>query len=151
MAQTPAFFIWLSLRCRFPVSSAFVRCRSAAITALVILNSIRRGLLPKGAAFRSKKQAIIPKLASKSSWIKFSKLRIAATKGFRQQENYLLVIYVSLQYLSLFLLFSLLCHLEKLDFSSVSTEAGHRLVLRPGSWTYISKPWLRYGPVHTGP
>jgi len=40
---------------------------SAAITALVILNFIGRGLLPKGAAFRSKKQAIVPKLAWKSS------------------------------------------------------------------------------------
>jgi len=36
---------------------------SAAITALVTLNFIGRGLLPKGAAFRSKKQAIVPKLA----------------------------------------------------------------------------------------
>jgi hypothetical protein len=43
----------------------FNRC--AAITALVILNFIGCGLLPKGAAFRSKKQAIVPKLAWKSS------------------------------------------------------------------------------------
>jgi hypothetical protein len=39
----------------------------AAITALVILNFIGRGLLPKGAAFLNKKQAIIPKQASGSS------------------------------------------------------------------------------------
>jgi hypothetical protein len=36
----------------------------AAITALVILNFIGRGLLPKGAAFLNKKQAIVPKQAS---------------------------------------------------------------------------------------
>jgi len=40
---------------------------SVAITALVILNFIGRGPLPKGAAFHSKKQAIVPKLAWKSS------------------------------------------------------------------------------------
>jgi len=40
---------------------------STAITALVILNFIGRGLLPKGAAFRSKKQAIVLKLAWESS------------------------------------------------------------------------------------
>ena len=37
------------------------------LTTLVILNFIGCGLLPKGAAFRSKKQAIVPKLAWKSS------------------------------------------------------------------------------------
>jgi hypothetical protein len=37
------------------------------ITVLVILNFIGCGLLPNGAAFRSKKQAIVPKQAWKSS------------------------------------------------------------------------------------
>lgn len=37
------------------------KCASAAITALVILNFIGCGLLPKGAAFHNKKQAIVPK------------------------------------------------------------------------------------------
>jgi len=40
---------------------------SAAITALVILNFIGCGLLTNGATFRSKKQAIFPKQAWKSS------------------------------------------------------------------------------------
>jgi hypothetical protein len=43
------------------------------ITTFVILNSIGRGLLPKGAAFRIKKQAIVPKAGLE---IKFGKLRI---------------------------------------------------------------------------
>jgi len=40
-------------------------------------------------------------------------------------KNHILVIYVSLENPPFLLLFSLLRHLEKLDFSSVSTEAGH--------------------------
>ena len=40
---------------------------SVAITALVILNFIGHGLHPNGAAFHSRKQAMIPKVALKSS------------------------------------------------------------------------------------
>jgi hypothetical protein len=40
---------------------------SAAITVIVILNMIGRGLLPKGAALLFKKQALIPDMAFKSS------------------------------------------------------------------------------------
>ena len=50
---------------------------SAAITVFVILNSIGRGLLPKGAVFRNKKEAIVPKRARKSRLIKFGKLPIS--------------------------------------------------------------------------
>ena len=40
---------------------------SAAITTLVILNFIGHGLHPNGAALHSRKQAMIPKVALKSS------------------------------------------------------------------------------------
>ena len=40
---------------------------SAVITTLVILNFIGHGLHPNGAAFHSRKQAMIPKVALKSS------------------------------------------------------------------------------------
>jgi hypothetical protein len=42
----------------------------------VILNTIGCGLLPKGAVFRFKEQAILPKQAWKSKLINFGKLRI---------------------------------------------------------------------------
>src|SRR6266545_5794751 len=92
---------------------------SAAITALVILvvTCSQTGLL---SVRRSK-----PSFQNKPG-NQVRQIALAARKSFRQQENCLLDIYVSLQYPSLLLIFPLLRHLEKLDFSLVSTEAGHR-------------------------
>ncbi len=100
-----------------------------ALTTLVILNFIGCGLLPKGAVSVLRSKPLF------QNWPGNQVRQIAhcSEEELLRQKNCLLVIYVSLQYPSLLLLFSLLHHLEKLDFSSVSTEAGHEPIDTTGS------------------
>jgi len=58
---------------------------SAAITALVILNFIGCGLLPKGAAFHFKEQAILPKQAWKSKLIKIRQIAHLTEEELEEQ------------------------------------------------------------------
>jgi hypothetical protein len=70
-----------------------------AITALVILNFIGRGLHPKGAAFRFKKRALmalIPKPALKSSLNQVRQTTCCSEEELLEAEQLSIGVYVSL-------------------------------------------------------